>query len=396
MQKEKKLSLFPRFSDRLILISTSLLALYGSFMIISAEMGESTADLGVIFSGAKKQFLFLFLAIILMFLTMKYLARFVNKLSMKAVWILYFFMLGLLILPRAFPSSGGAYAWIYVAGFSLQPSEFAKLFVIFFASKMFAKNEANKNVNNLIKYGISVFVYFLIVAGLEKDFGSAAVIFIIAYACALIPPYPTLRKMQNIMIVIILCGFALLIFLLSPIGTELLSKYDDSYQIMRFLASANPFNYQYDSGYHLIMSLVSIATGGFFGLGYSQSIHKFMNFPNPSTDFILPVIIEEMGLIGGFIPVITLYGFIVVPLAIHGYRCQFARGKIVMIGTFMYFISHFIFNVGGIAGLIPLTGIPLLLVSSGGSSLLSCMICIGFAESEIIHYRQKAMEEKCE
>ena len=115
-----------------------------------------------------------------------------------------------------------------------------------------------------------------------------------------------------------------------------------------------------------------------------------MNFPNPSTDFILPVIVEELGLVFGLIPILIGYGFIMVPLIQHSLKCKQIRTKIVLVSTFFYFASHFILNVGGVSGLIPLTGVPLLLISSGGSSLISCMSALGLAESEIIYYRSKA------
>ena len=137
------------------------------------------------------------------------------------------------------------------------------------------------------------------------------------------------------------------------------------------------------------MSLVSFATGGLFGLGYGRSIHKYMNFPNPSNDFILPVIVEELGLVFGFIPVVVLYGMILIPLVRYTFKSVNTRERMTFVGVFMYFVLHFVLNVGGVSGLIPLTGVPLLLLSSGGSSTVASMIAIGIAEAEIIRYRKR-------
>lgn len=386
MQIFKKKGLFESRFDRLIFFSAIGLAIYGTFMIISAEMGESTADLTIITSTSIKQFASLAISLVALLFCSKF-GKIIISLSLKTYWIGYCAMLILLIIPRAFAPAGGAYGWIRLGPASIQPSEFAKVFVILFAAKIFAKNDPKTNYNNFIKFVVAIFVYFVIIVVVEKDFGSALVVFAIGYVCALVAPYQENKAGQNIMLTLMLAVLVLGIILLTPIGTVFLSKFSNHYQILRFLASANPFNYQYDSGYHLIMSLVSFATGGFFGLGYGKSIHKFMNFPNPSTDFILPVIVEEMGLVLGFIPIVLAYSAILIKLARHSYKCRYVRGKIVMLGTFMYFMIHFVLNIGGVSGLIPLTGVPLLLISSGGSSLLSCMMCLGFAEAEIVNYQ---------
>ena len=385
MQKKAKFKLFG-YSSPLIYIGAIGLALYGTVMIISAEMGETTADLNQISSTTIRQLLYLLAGIIALVLFTKFP---IMRIYIPYVWIGYGLICAALIATRAFAPIGGAYGWIRIAGLSIQPSEFAKFYIIYLAARLFEINNPKTNLKNLKYYFIAATIYVFIVFVIENDLGSACVIAGIAYVCALIPPYNEYRKIQNWMMILMVLGLIGIAILFTPKGTELISMLGDSYKIKRFLASADPFAYQYDSGYHLVMSLVSFATGGLFGLGYNKSIHKYMNFPNPSTDFILPVIVEEMGVLFGLVPILILFGMITVPLAIHARRCDYARGKIVIIGTFMYFILHFILNVGGVSGFIPLTGVPLLLVSSGGSSLVACMSTLGMSENEIINYRKK-------
>ena len=388
MLKTKKKVSLSKYIDRWLLLAAIGLAVFGFFMILSAEMGEATADINVLSFATLKQILNLVLALILLFL-FTYKGHFFTNIKRTYYDYLYWIILFVLLVPRIFSPVGGAYAWIRIAGFSIQPSEFAKVFIIVYSSKIFAKNDPKKNSINLRNYLIKLLLYVGIVLVVQKDLGSAVVIGMIGYVCALIPPYETIKKYQNWMIIGIILFIGFVIFALSPIGTKILEHFTDDYRVLRFLSSANPFNYQYDSGYHLVMSLVSMAAGGLTGMGYGKSIHKFMNFPNPSTDFILPVIIEELGLLIGFGSVVLGYGIILVRLAVNARRCHYARGKIIITGTFMYFLVHFIFNVGGVSGLIPLTGVPLLLLSSGGSSLMACMSAIGFSMSEIINYRRK-------
>lgn len=388
MFKTNKSSSISSYIDRWLLLATIGLAVFGFFMILSAEMGESTADINVLSSATLKQVLNLVLGLAFLFI-FTYKGHFFTNLRKTFYDGLYWFMLISLLVPRLFAPVGGAYAWIRIFNFSIQPSEFAKLFIIIYSSKVFAKDEPTKNAIILKSYIIKLLIYVIIIVFVQKDLGSAVVLGIIGYVCALVAPYASIRKIQNWMIIGILFFFVLVFIGLSSIGTSFLEHFADDYKVLRFLSSANPFNYQYGSGYHLVMSLVTMAAGGLTGVGYGKSIHKFMNFPNPSTDFILPVIIEELGLLFGFGSVIVGYGIILVRLGVHAKRCQYARGKIVITGTFIYFLVHFIFNVGGVSGLIPLTGVPLLLISSGGSSLMACMGAIGFSLSEIINYRRR-------
>lgn len=387
MVKENRSHLFPLKTDYKIIVSAIFLVLYGSLMIVSAEMGESSGDLSVIISTTVKQLIYTIIALIgMIFFTKASVARFRKQI----IRVGYFLILGLLIITRAFGAIGGAYGWIRLGPLSLQPSELAKLYLIIWGASMFSKESTpENNLKNFQTYLLGMLVYVFIVLFWQHDLGSAFVIGIIGYSISLIPNYKGIKKYQNWMICLIVFAILIGLFLLSSTGTKLLKHFDSHYQILRFLASANPFEYQYDSGYHLIMALVSFSTGGLFGLGFGKSIHKYMNFPNPSTDFILPVIVEEMGLVFGLIPIVVAYGFILISLMKHSLKCHYIRSKIVLIGTFLYFSVHFILNIGGVSGLIPLTGVPLLLISAGGSSLISCMCALGLAESEIIYYRNK-------
>ena len=194
------------------------------------------------------------------------------------------------------------------------------------------------------------------------------------------------------MTLLVIVVIALAFIVLSPPVTEILKKHADNYMVGRFLAAADPFLYQYDNGYHIIMSLVSFANGGWFGLGYGNSIHKYMNFPNPDNDFILPVIVEELGIVG-FLVIIVLYGLLLFPIISASLKSNSTIGKVTLLGVFMYFILHFILNVGGVSGLIPLTGVPLLMISSGGSSLMACMAALGLAQNEMVRLRKESDED---
>lgn len=393
-KKKKRFVVFPAYSDRLVLIGTMFLALFGCFMIASAEMGSSAGNYSIIISSVVRQSAFVLLGTIAMIIFSRRSVFAFNEHFI--IDIGFWVVLGLLLMTRLFGSVGGAYAWIRFGSYSIQPSEFAKVYVIVAYAKLLGRDygpETNKK--NFIKLLGASIIYAVIIAVYQKDFGSAIVLFGISYVLLMIVSRKEFRVYQFRMLIILFAVIGLALFLLSPVGTSILENFG-GYKVGRFLSSADPFKYQYDSGYHLVMSLVSFATGGLFGLGYGKSIHKYMNFPNPSNDFILPVIVEEMGLVFGFIPILIMYGMVLVPLARYALKTTNIREKIVFVGTLMYFVLHFALNVGGVSGLIPLTGVPLLLLSSGGSSTLASMMAIGIAESEIVRYRKNKLQSRGE
>ena len=391
MQKRKNFSLFPAYCDKLIIFMTIGLVIFGSFMVISAEMGHAAGDTSIITSTALKQGLYSLIGMAGMFVLMRF--RLVN-LRLHFMWVLYYGVLVLLLATRLFSPVNGAYAWLWLGPFSVQPSEFAKVFIMVFGAKLLGHESPKNNIRNLKTFGLCAAVYVFVIIFIQKDFGSAFVLAGIAYIMALVPPYKEYTNIHLVMLLLVVAGLAGAAVLLSPIGTKILSKMSGNYMVGRFLASADPFAYQYDTGYHLIMGLVSFATGGWFGLGYGQSIHKYMNFPNPSTDFILPVIVEELGVIFGLLPILCAYGVIFYCLIKHSKASNYTAGKMILAGTFAYLAIHFVLNVGGVSGLIPLTGVPLLLISSGGSSLIATMAAIGISQEEIIKYRQERAENE--
>ncbi|MBR0461557.1 MAG: FtsW/RodA/SpoVE family cell cycle protein [Erysipelotrichaceae bacterium] len=386
MQKKKRFSLFPAYCDRLLILATLGLVIFGSFMVVSAEMGSAAGDASVIITSAGRQGAYFLLGLIGMIFFTRLGA--IERIRLELYWIGYFVLLGSLLICRFFPSANGAYAWIRLGPVSIQPSELAKVFMMAFGGKLLGHNSAKNNIENFKKFWICTVVYFVIILFIQKDLGSAIIFLGICYCVALVPPYKDYTKWHLGMLLGILILLSLVLLLLSPWFTTFLEKHAGHYMIGRFLASANPFAYQYDTGYHLIMGLVSFATGGWFGLGYGQSIHKYMNFPNPATDFILPVIVEELGIMG-FIVILIGYGIIFYKLWRHSLDCTYTSGKMILMGTFVFLALHFVLNVGGVSGLIPLTGVPLLLISSGGSSLFATMCAIGICESEIIRYKKE-------
>ena len=234
--------------------------------------------------------------------------------------------------------------------------------------------------------------YIFIVMVLQSDLGSAVVIGFISVFCLLIPSHPQMRGLQRLIVTGLLVGVALTLFILSPYGEIVIRHLPlREYQINRILSSVDPFVDMYDTGYQLISGLVSFATGGWTGLGFGNSVRKYTNFPAANTDFILAIVVEELGMIG-FALIFIPYMIIIIQLFRYALKIQNEKGKIILVGTAMYLVVHCLFNIGGVTGLIPLTGVPLLMISSGGSSTLAFMAAIGLGQAVIDQYRRGAIQ----
>lgn len=389
----KKNSFFkmPKGYDRLIHSGILALAIFGLIMVTSATMGVDAANTMTLIKTIVKQLAFTLVGYFAMLAAAHY---FSFELSRKYLFGIVILTIGALLFALVFDSVGGARAWIHVPlgsfEFTIQPSEFAKVSIMIIMAIYLGDIHVQKiSGKELVKAPLILVLLFVgIVAILQSDLGSAVIMLAIAGILFLIPQHPALKKYQIRLLLFIGGGVLLYLFLMTPIGEWLLRNIPIAkYQINRFLAAKNPFSDPYKSGYQLIKGLIAFASGGLSGVGFGNSIQKYMNFPAASTDYILAIVVEELG-IGGFLFIFTAYMLIICRLFAYALKMESEKSRMILIGTAMYLFIHYLLNVGGVTGLIPLTGVPLLLISAGGSSTLSFMIAIGISQAVIIKYRQ--------
>jgi cell division protein FtsW len=156
----------------------------------------------------------------------------------------------------------------------------------------------------------------------------------------------------------------------------------------RFSAVTNP-DYHNDATREIFYSLLGISRGKLLGVGLGNSVQKFGYLVSSDADYIFAVIVEETGLFGiglVFIPYIVLIG----TLLSKARRVEKDTGRVILMGTVFYLFVHFMFNVGGVSGLIPLTGVPLLLISRGGSALISILFLLGLCQGVIANDKKLA------
>ncbi len=386
----------PRKADRGIYISMLILAGFGLLMIASSSMGLTVGRPGRLALILIKQIVFLaggyyFMAVLANNFRLSFL-----KSGTFPLWAIG--IGAALLFCLLFPAAGGARAWIRVpisgVDISIQPSEFAKVMVILVVAAYCGDVKKIFNVQaDIIKRPL-VFIgaYTFIVLFLQSDMGSAVVIALIAIICAMIPQHPQLRIYQNLLRFLGIIGVGLVLYILSPWGETVIKRLPlKAYQINRFLSAFNPFVDMYDTGFQLINGLVSFATGGWLGLGFGNSVRKYTQFPAANTDFILAIVVEELGLVG-FLIIFIPYMIIIVQLFRYAMKIKSEQARIILVGTAMYLVIHCLFNIGGVTGMIPLTGVPLLMISSGGSSTLAFMIAVGISQAVIDQYRKGAIE----
>jgi cell division protein FtsW len=280
-----------------------------------------------------------------------------------------FFTLFLLFLFGSV--AGNAQSWFQLGARSIQPSEFSKLVIIIYMAAAFSKKQKNINsLNNSIAPPVIVLFSVCFLVALEPDFGTAAIILAIGLTIVLSSGIK-MKKLGKFMLLIGI--FALF---LSPLFFWQKDNILSEERLSRLTSYMDPFKYEEDAGYHLVNSYLAIGSGGLTGRGLGQSVQKLGYLPEPHTDFIMSIIAEELGIFGvvvviGGISFIVLHGIRIAIRSSDSFGSMLAVGISSMIG-----IQAFI-NLGGVSGVIPITGVPLPFISYGGSSLLLLSISLG-------------------
>ncbi|MDX2050498.1 MAG: rod shape-determining protein RodA [Rickettsiaceae bacterium] len=279
---------------------------------------------------------------------------------------IFFLVIGLLFtVTISGHSSMGATRWLNLGGFlKIQPSELAKLALVLFLSKYF-HNLSDKKVKNTL-YLIPPSLAIILVSGLvilQPDLGTGIVIILVSSILFFISGV----KLK-------IFGIATLCVLsLSPVFWYKLHDY----QKRRIEIFFNPDKDPLGSGYNIIQSKIAIGSGGFFGRGLGQGSQSHLSFlPEHQTDFIFSCISEDLGFIGG-LTLIVIYGIIIYASLAISINAKALYLKFLSIGIVSIFFCHIFINIGMVTGLLPVVGIPLPLVSYGGTVLGTMLIGFG-------------------
>lgn len=263
----------------------------------------------------------------------------------------------------------GAHRWIGVAGFSLQPAEFAKLTMAIYLSAWFTKKEKGKLTSFLLLVGL--------VAGLvilEPDLGTSLVILSSAMTIYFISGAP-------------LWHFAMLIP--GGIAGVLALAVAAPYRLRRFTTFLNPMDDPLGAGYHIRQVLIALGSGGLLGLGFGASRQKYEYLPEATTDSIFAIIAEEFGFIGSVI-VIVLFVILLSRLIKIVMDAPDRFGMLLGAGIFSVIATQIVLNLGSMTTVFPLTGVPLPFISYGGSNMIVTLISVGI----LLNIRKQAVSKK--
>jgi rod shape determining protein RodA len=284
--------------------------------------------------------------------------------------IIYLFNIVLLLSVFVFGEARlGAKRWIPLGPINLQPSEFSKIFIVLTLSELLVNQYKSnfRGMKHIVLTGLHILPIFLLIAK-QPDLGTSLVL--IFLYCILIFIHGIDWKSIYI---IIGAGIAFV-----PVSYFFLLK---EYQKQRVLTFLNPEADMLGSGWNVIQSMIAVGSGGVFGKGLFQGTQSKLRFlPESHTDFIGSVFLEETGLLGGFI-LLGLYLVLIIQITRMGSSSNDNYGKLVCYGVAAILFFHTVINLGMIMGVMPVTGLPLLLMSYGGSSFLFTFMMLGIVQS---------------
>lgn len=262
----------------------------------------------------------------------------------------------------------GVVSWFRFGSFAIEPSEFMKILLILLLAKYFSRRHVEIfRMRNLLVSGLYAGVPLGLIL-IQPDLGTAAIIGSIWLGIVL---FSGIRWKHLLLFFLLLIVSAVLawFFLLAP------------YQEARIISFLNPWNDPLGSGYNAIQSMIAVGSGKIWGKGVGYGSQTHLNFlPEPATDFIFAAFAEEWGFVG-VVFFLLVYSAFFWRMYRIGMRAGDNFARLTILGITTMFFVHLMIHVGMNIGMLPITGITLPLVSYGGSSLISSMLLLGFAQS---------------
>ena len=346
--------------DKWLFSATAGLALFGVVMVYSASAVIAVQENHSQFHYVMKQGIWTLIGFVAMFVMMRFDYQLLNR-----AWIVYgllFVTIVLLLAVFAFPAINGARRWIKLSGFSMQPSELAKLSLAIFVA-YFIQKRAGEEESFWKTFLPCLFVLGIVAALVFKqpDLGTglmlAIIVFTMCYAGGV-----RARHMLIATVPAILFVANMLIF--TP------------FRLKRLAAFIDPWADAQGTGYQVVQSLIAVGSGGQNGLGFAQGRQKLLFLPFAHSDFIFAVIGEELGLIGALL-VVIVFGVFLWRGMRAALRAPDRFGMLLGIGIVVGIVAQALLNISVVLAILPTKGIPLPFISYGGSSLVPTLAAVG-------------------
>ena len=379
--------------DKVLFFVSALLFVFGLINILTASSREAVVNNGVTMTYYfRKQLVALIVAFVLANLI--YIVP--TKRYYNFMIILYAVFLALIAYLVVWGKEiNGAKNWLTFSHikFSLQPSEVMKIIIICALALLFEKyyrslKDSTTSKNKLMHIYIYIIICFLVpmvLIILQKDLGTMFVIFVISGVLYLLSPIKPKDKFKLIGFVALLAGVGLLI-IFAVKGNILTGA-----QKARLTNFFKPCDTYETGGYQVCNCFIAINNGGFFGVGPGKSTQKYSFIPEPHTDSVFAIFAEEYGVLGAII--LFFFYLVVIKRIINiSSNSRTIRGRFIAVGIALYIMCHIFINLGGIFGIIPLTGIPLPFLSYGGTYAITLVAAIAIAERIHIETKRAKIE----
>lgn len=373
--------------DKILLILTIIMFVFGLFMVLDASSMKSFLEYGSNTKYFSKQLVILiislFLSIFVLFVPTKKYKRVIVPICLTVLILLFWLLMSGV-------KTNEAKSWIYIGSFGLQPSEFAKLSLIIFMGTFYKSNlrYLNNWIAALIPVGLGALYFALIF--LQPDFGTGLIIFFITAMLFFASPVKKEIKLKTTMYGAIFVVIVLLGLLIS--GKSVFNGMQQD----RFNFLKPCTRYQEATGYQVCNGYIAINNGKLISISPGNSQQKYLYLPEAFTDFIFPIIVEEFGLITGIV-IILLLVLIIYRVLLIARRSVNIQNALICYGVACYIFLHTVINLVGVLGLLPLTGVPLPFLSYGGSFALTLSISLAIVQRvsiENYNYMQKKVLEK--
>ena len=357
-----------RLAQKFWQVNWALIVLVTAVASIGFAMLYSAAN-GNISPWASKQIAVFSVGLIMMLVIAVIDIRF----WLRYAYVFYALTLGLLVYVEFYGTEiNNAQRWIKVGQVQLQPSEFMKIALIMVLARYFHR----LNVEDIARPHFLILPLLLIAAPVlliqrQPDLGTALFLVICGGAMFFLAGVRIWK-----FVVVLTAGVAAL-----PIAWPFLLDYQKD-RILTFLSSdADPLK----EGYHIMQSKIALGSGGLFGRGFMQGTQSHLKFlPERQTDFIFTMLAEEFGLVGG-LGLLGLYSLLLLYGLSIALRCQNQFGRLLAMGVVVVFFLYAFINIAMVMGLIPVVGLPLPLISFGGTAMITVLAGFGFLICVSVH-----------
>jgi len=351
-----------------VVLPTILISVFGLVMVFSASSVKALQESGSSVAIVGRQALLFFVGLAIALFLFRAPLAFLKRMSTLSL-PLSLIALALPQLPVIGKEVNGNVNWISIAGFTMQPSEFAKLGMILWLAGVLAQHEDMKQRQvSMSPTALAVQVLPGIIAMIAliligKDLGTALVFAAIAAGILFV------AGIQIRWFVAAIAALSLMAIVL------ILTQSNRIYRIKALLDPFSEEHYQ-NAGWQPAHSIMGLASGGIFGSGLGAGKQKWGNLAEAHTDFIFAVVGEEMGLLGT-LTLLGLFAFLLLSIFKIALRSQTLLERFFVSGVGLWFAIQIVVNIGSVTGLIPVIGVTLPLVSYGGSSLLATFAALG-------------------